>query len=180
MFTNRSIHVLAAVFMVSACARLPTLSLGEDLLRDPIHYQVLGKKKLSLRTAGNELRQAVLSNNAPFSMQPLDFHPTYSEHILVVADRQELQVNKESDTLLVLIEGHGYMEGVRDTASVWDNEIVRIPKDAPHAFINAATMPTIIYAVFSPPYNDRAVFGIKTKRGMFYLDESTPIGQPQQ
>lgn len=180
MLQFRSISVLLVAVLCLACARLPTLTLGDDLLRDPIYYQVLGKKKLSLREAGNELRRTVLGSNLPFSMQPLDFHPTYSEHLLVVADRQELQVNKESDTLLMLIEGHGYMEGVRDTVPVWDNEIVRIPKDSPHAYINAATMPTIIYVVFSPPYNDRAVFGIKTKRGTFYLDESTPIGQPQQ
>lgn len=171
---------LLAVAAVMACANLPTLSLSPELLRDPVYYQVLGKNKMSLRDYGNELRQTVAQGNLPHSMQPLAYHAEYSEHVIVIADRQEMQVNKASDAIFVAIEGHGYMESVRDTGVIWEQEIVRIPKDTPYAFINAATQPTVIYAIFSPPYDDRRIFSTRTRRGTFFIDESTPIGIPQR
>lgn len=179
---NAGRHALRAALLLLAggCSQLPTLSLSPELLRDPVYYQVLGKDKLSLRDYGNDLRQTVARSGEPLSMQPLAYHGNYSEHILVIADRQELQVNKASDAIYVAIEGHGYMESVRETGVVWEHEVVRIPKDTPHAFINAATQPTLIYAVFIPPYDDRQVFGARSKRGTFFIDESTPIGIPQQ
>jgi len=78
-----------------------------------------------------------------------------SHHLVQVRDREKPHVHKIHDGTVVMVKGGGYlmMENRRIDMSAGD--IVYIPRNAVHYFVNTASEPTVAFVVFSPPFDGK-------------------------
>jgi mannose-6-phosphate isomerase-like protein (cupin superfamily) len=85
-----------------------------------------------------------------------------SHHVAQIRDREKPHVHKIHDGTVVMVKGHGYlmMENRRIDLSVGD--IVYIPRDAVHYFVNTASEPTVAFVVFSPPFDGKDTVPMET------------------
>jgi mannose-6-phosphate isomerase-like protein (cupin superfamily) len=78
-----------------------------------------------------------------------------SHHLVQVRDREKPHIHKVHDGTVVMVKGGGYlmMENRRIDLSAGD--IVYIPRNAAHYFVNTASEPTVAFVVFSPPFDGK-------------------------
>ena len=140
-FSSRSLglFVLSVFF---ACAPAPRISLqyGAEFKQDEIE-KVLAENPLG----GSE----------NIKITTLGQGQGVSHHLVQVRDREKPHVHKIHDGTVVMVKGGGYlmMENRRIDLSAGD--IVYIPRDAAHYFVNTASEPTVAFVVFSPPFDGR-------------------------
>ena len=80
----------------------------------------------------------------------------HSTHLLVwVRDREVLHRHDEHDLLAVILRGQGEMHLGSEERTVGPGSILFIPRGQVHAYRNTGAEPTVVYAVFYPPYEGK-------------------------
>lgn len=86
-----------------------------------------------------------------------------SHHVVQVRDREIPHVHKQHDLTVAVMRGQGYLmlENTRIDLSAGD--ILFIPRDTVHYFVNAHSEPSVAFAVFSPPFDGKDMVPIKNR-----------------
>jgi quercetin dioxygenase-like cupin family protein len=113
---------------------------------------------------GGELRQSdleqVIAENPlgiseNIKITTLDQGQSVSHHIVQVRDREAPHIHKTHDGTVVMMKGRGYLviENRRMDLSVGD--VIHIPRDVVHFYVNSASEPSVALVIFSPPFDGK-------------------------
>jgi quercetin dioxygenase-like cupin family protein len=114
--------------------------------------------------SGGELRQSDLEKiiaenplgvSENIKITTLDQAQSVSHHIVQVRDREAPHKHKIHDGTVIVMKGRGYlmMENRRMNLSVGD--VIYIPRDVVHYYVNSAAEPTVAFVIFSPPFDGK-------------------------
>jgi mannose-6-phosphate isomerase-like protein (cupin superfamily) len=78
-----------------------------------------------------------------------------SLHRIQVTAREELHLHKERDLYGIVISGGGILWIGNEYRPVKEGELFFIPKGTPHAFINPSSSPSLLWVLFTPPYDGK-------------------------
>jgi quercetin dioxygenase-like cupin family protein len=107
----------------------------------------------------SDLEQVIAEN--PFGISEnikittLDQGQSVSHHIVQVRDREAPHIHKTHDGTVIIMKGRGYLviENRRMDLSVGD--VIHIPRDVVHFYVNNASEPSVALVIFSPPFDGK-------------------------
>ena len=102
--------------------------------------------------------QPVPANEA-LSVIELDRTPAASFHLVQIQTREPLHVHRRHDGTAILLEGEGTLILGKDHVKMKPGDVVTVPRNVLHAYINEGNAPSVVYVIFSPPFDgkDRVV-----------------------
>jgi mannose-6-phosphate isomerase-like protein (cupin superfamily) len=84
-----------------------------------------------------------------------------SQHIVQVRDREAPHVHREHDGTVIMLRGRGYLMLGQSRLDVAVGDVVSIPRNAPHYFVNTSPEPAAAFVVFSPPFDGKDIVPVK-------------------
>ena len=78
-----------------------------------------------------------------------------SQHIVQIRDHEKPHVHKEHDLTAFVLQGSGTLTVGKEEFPVKAGDVISIPKGTPHHYQKGSRKPTIVYVVFSPPFDGK-------------------------
>jgi len=78
-----------------------------------------------------------------------------SHHLVQVRDREKPHIHKIHDGTVVMVKGRGYLMLENRRIDLSAGDIVYIPRNAVHYFVNTAGEPSVAFVVFYPPFDGK-------------------------
>ncbi len=78
-----------------------------------------------------------------------------SHHLVQVRDREKPHIHKIHDGTVVMVKGRGYLMLENRRIDLSAGDIVYIPRNAVHYFVNTASEPSVAFVVFYPPFDGK-------------------------
>ena len=78
-----------------------------------------------------------------------------SQHVVQIRDREVLHVHKFHDATVTMMRGHGYLFLADKRVNLKAGDIVHVQRGVPHQYVNTASEPTVLLAVYSPPFDGK-------------------------
>ncbi len=78
-----------------------------------------------------------------------------STHLIRIRTAEGPHIHKEHDTVVFILSGAGRLHMNDQVFSYKPGDVVEIPRGVPHWAENAGGEATIVYAVFTPPYDGK-------------------------
>ena len=117
------------------------------------HFTLPGKKPVDLDVIANQLRKQIdaLKADLPqLAKQLLDQQTGVMEVLVVVRGHELPHTHPQSDLLISVLEGGGYVQLSGARAKAPAGTTVVIPKGVCHAYHNLAKNDSVLFATFSP------------------------------
>ncbi len=86
---------------------------------------------------------------------------TISHHIVQIRDREKPHVHKRHDLTVVVLKGEGYLMLGEDRVELVKGDVLFIPRDTIHYFVNTFSQPSVALAAFSPPFDGKDTVPVK-------------------
>jgi len=121
-------------------------------------FTVAGSLSQDLDEIANQLREEIsaLSPDAPQSAkQQLGIQTGVVEFLEVVRGNESPHTHPESDLIISVLEGGGYVQLSADTLNTPAGMTVVIPKGVCHAYYNTAQSDSVLLVTFSPAIPDK-------------------------
>ena len=132
---------LAVVFL-SACVSGPHFYLQHgNEYREVDLERILADDPLA---AGENIKVASLGRSA-----------SASQHVVQIGDREALHVHKIHDATVTMMRGQGYLFLADKRVKLKAGDIVHVQRGVPHQYVNTASEPTVLLAVYSPPFDGK-------------------------
>jgi mannose-6-phosphate isomerase-like protein (cupin superfamily) len=81
--------------------------------------------------------------------------PAASHHLVQVRDREAPHIHREHDGTVVLLRGKGFLMMGQSRLDLGTGDVVFIPRNTPHYFVNTSPEPAAAFVVFSPPFDGK-------------------------
>ncbi|MGH7845576.1 MAG: cupin domain-containing protein [Candidatus Binatia bacterium] len=129
-----------------------------------------GPKNAVYLRYGNQLTQSdlreILGKNplAPsenIKVVTLGKGETVSHHIVQIRDRETPHVHKDHDLTVVIIKGGGYLILEDKRIELAERDVLFIPRNIVHYFVNVSRQPSVALVIFSPPYDGKDNIPVK-------------------
>jgi quercetin dioxygenase-like cupin family protein len=78
-----------------------------------------------------------------------------SQHVVQIRDREIPHLHKVHDATVTMLRGEGYLILGKKRINLKASDIVHIPRGVPHYFVNTASQPTVVLAVYSPAFDGK-------------------------
>jgi mannose-6-phosphate isomerase-like protein (cupin superfamily) len=78
-----------------------------------------------------------------------------SHHLVQVRDREVPHLHRRHDGTVILLRGRGYLVLAGRRIDLAPGDIVFIPRDVPHYFVNRGKEPAVAFVTFSPPFDGK-------------------------
>ena len=131
-----------ALVMISSCVSGPHFYLQYDSeYREIDLAKILADNPLA---PGENIKVANLGRSA-----------SASQHIVQIRDRETLHVHKLHDATVTLLRGQGYLILGNQRINLKAGDIIHIPRGLVHQYVNTANDPTVMLAVYSPPFDGK-------------------------
>ena len=120
----------------------------------------------------SQLKQAglekILAENPLGSQENIKFTTlgqgsTVSHHIVQIRDREIPHVHKDHDLTVVVMRGAGYLILEEKRIDLGEGDVVFIPRNAIHHYVNVSNRASVALVMFSPPYDGKDNIPIKTR-----------------
>lgn len=126
------------------------LGLGSAAQADWLGPETKGGDRYAVRDLGNILAANPLGENEEFRITPIFENPR-SKHVLVqVRDREPAHVHTDSDITVWLLRGHGVMHIGDKQHPVKTGDVIHIPRDVVHYYVNQGSEPGAALVIYSP------------------------------
>ncbi|MGH7773241.1 MAG: cupin domain-containing protein [Candidatus Binatia bacterium] len=137
-------------FIVLSCAPTPRfyLQYGTQLTQSDLE-RILAENPLS---AGENIKVVTLGKGQ-----------SVSHHVVQIRDRELPHVHKTHDLTVVVVRGKGYLVLEQRRFDLAAGDVLFIPRDVVHYFVNAFSEPSVALAIFSPPFDGK---------------DTIPVGKP--
>jgi quercetin dioxygenase-like cupin family protein len=138
--TSCAIFLAAALQFVAGCVSGPHFYLqygGE--------YRELDLEKI--------LADSPLAPGENFKVTNLGRSASASQHVVQIRDREVLHLHKLHDATVTMMRGQGYLVLDRRRVNLKAGDIVHIPRGVAHQYVNTASEPSVVMAVYSPPFD---------------------------
>jgi mannose-6-phosphate isomerase-like protein (cupin superfamily) len=135
------------LFFFFACAPAPQISLqyGTDFKQAAIE-KVLAENPLG---ASESIKITTLGQGLGVS-----------HHVVQVRDREKPHIHKLHDGTVVMVKGRGYLMMDNRRIDLSAGDIVYIPRNVVHYFVNTAGEPAVAFVIFSPPFDGKDIVPI--------------------
>ena len=87
---------------------------------------------------------------------------TVSHHLVQIRDREVPHVHKNHDLTVVVMRGRGPIVIAQEQRFLGVGDVVFIPRDTVHYFINVSPDPAVALVVFSPPFDGKDTVPVNT------------------
>lgn len=121
-------------------------------------FTVAGAPIVVLDEIANQLREQIskLPPDAPqLAKQELGIQAGVVEFLEVVRGNESPHTHPESDLIISVLEGGGYVQLSTETVNAPAGMTVVIPKGVCHAYYNTAESDSVLLATFSPALPDK-------------------------
>ena len=121
-------------------------------------FTVAGAPTVVLDQIANQLREQIssLPPGAPqLAKEQLGIQAGVVEFLEVVRGNESLHTHPESDLIISVLEGGGYVQLSTETVDAPEGMTVVIPKGICHAYYNTAESDSVLLATFSPALPDK-------------------------
>ena len=125
-------------------------------------FTVAGAPTVVLDEIANQLREQIstLPPDAPqLAKQELGIQAGVMEFLEVVRGNESPHTHPESDLIISVLEGGGYVQLSTETVNAPAGMTVVIPKGMCHAYYNTAESDSVLLATFSPALPDKGECG---------------------
>lgn len=78
-----------------------------------------------------------------------------SHHMVQIRDREIPHIHKEHDLTVVVLKGEGYLMLGTERVELERGDVVFIPRETVHYFVNTFYQPSVALAAFSPPFDGK-------------------------
>ena len=78
-----------------------------------------------------------------------------SQHVVQIRDREILHVHKIHDATATMLRGQGYLVLDRKRINLKAGDIIHIQRGVAHQYVNTSSEPTVVLAVYSPPFDGK-------------------------
>lgn len=138
-FVNRS---WLAILLLSACVSGPHfyLQYGNEY-REVDLERILADNPFA---AGENIKVANLGRSA-----------SASQHVVQIRDREVLHVHNIHDATVTMMRGQGYLFLADKRVNLKAGDVVHVQRGVPHQYVNTASEPTVLLAVYSPPFDGK-------------------------
>jgi mannose-6-phosphate isomerase-like protein (cupin superfamily) len=138
----KSLGAVLALLLVVGCSASPRVFFQ--------HGTEFGQAELAQVLAENPL-----GSSENIKVTTLGYGQSVSYHIAQVRDREAPHIHQAHDSIVVMMKGRGYLmlEDRRIDLTVGD--VVDIPRNAAHYYVNTASEPTVAFVIFSPPFDGK-------------------------
>jgi quercetin dioxygenase-like cupin family protein len=145
-----AVSLLVALLICSACVSGPHIYLqqGND-------YQEINLDKILANNPllpGENLKVVNLGRSV-----------SASQHVVQIRDREILHVHKIHDMTVTMMRGQGYLALDQSRINLKPGDVVHIPRNVVHQYVNTHSELSVALAVFSPPFDGK---------------DNYPVGQP--
>lgn len=76
-----------------------------------------------------------------------------SQRVVQIRDRALLHVHKMHDATVTMMRGQGYLSLANKRVNLKAGDIIYVQRGVPHQYVNTASEPTVLLAVYSPPFD---------------------------
>ena len=76
-----------------------------------------------------------------------------SQHVVQIRDREVLHVHKLHDATVTMMRGQGYLVLDNKRVNLKAGDIIHIQRGVAHQYVNTSSDPTVLLAVYSPPFD---------------------------
>ena len=80
---------------------------------------------------------------------------TASHHVVQIRDRELPHIHRNHDLTVVVLRGSGPIVIAQEQRLLAAGDVVFIPRDTVHYFINASRDPAVALVIFSPPFDGK-------------------------
>ena len=125
-------------------------------------FTVAGGSTQVLDEIANQLREQIsnLPPGAPrLAKQELGIQAGVVEFLEVVRGNESPHTHPESDLIISVLEGGGYVQLSTETVNAPEGMTIVIPKGMCHAYYNTAESDSVLLATFSPAIPDHGECG---------------------
>jgi mannose-6-phosphate isomerase-like protein (cupin superfamily) len=103
------------------------------------------------------LRENPMAPGENIKVTNLGAGPAASHHIVQVRDREAPHIHREHDGTVVLLRGKGFLMMGQSRLDLGTGDVVFIPRNTPHYFVNTSPEPAAAFVVFSPPFDGKDI-----------------------
>jgi quercetin dioxygenase-like cupin family protein len=89
--------------------------------------------------------------------------PTVSHHIVQIRDREIPHIHKDHDLTVVVVKGEGYLILEDKRIDLAERDVLFIPRNVVHYFVNVSRQPSVALVIFSPPYDGKDNIPVKSR-----------------
>lgn len=126
------------------------ISLGASAQADWLGPEAKGSDRYAARDLARMLAANPLGENEEFKVTPVFENPR-SQHVLVqVRNREPAHVHTDSDITVWLLHGDGVMHIGGKTHPVKTGDVIHIPRDVVHYYVNRGPGVGAALVVYSP------------------------------
>lgn len=83
--------------------------------------------------------------------------PAASHHVVQVRDREAPHIHRAHDGTVVILRGRGFLMMGRSRLDLGTGDVVFIPRNTAHYFVNTSPEPAAAFVVFSPPFDGKDI-----------------------
>jgi mannose-6-phosphate isomerase-like protein (cupin superfamily) len=83
--------------------------------------------------------------------------PAASHHIVQVRDREAPHIHRAHDGTVVILRGRGFLMMGQSRLDLGIGDVVFIPRNTAHYFVNTSPEPAAAFVVFSPPFDGKDI-----------------------
>ena len=76
-----------------------------------------------------------------------------SHHLVQIRDRELPHIHKSHDATVVMMKGRGYLVMDHQRIDLSADDVVFIPRGVVHYYVNTSSEPTVVFVVYSPPFD---------------------------
>lgn len=143
-------RAVGLAFLLVACAPAPRflLQYGRDLKQFELD-KILADAPL---LPGENIKVTTLGQGT-----------TGSHHLVQIRDREAPHLHKAHDVTVTLLKGQGELILDQRRIALRAGDVVYIPRDIVHYFVNTASEPAVAFAVYSPPFDGKDTVPVQVR-----------------
>ena len=143
-------RAVALSLLLGACAPAPRffLQYESDLKQVQLDKLLAGEPLAS----GENIKVATLGQGA-----------TVSHHLVQIRDREVPHVHKAHDVTVTLLKGQGELTLDQRRIELRAGDVIYIPRNAVHYFVNTSSQPAVALAVYAPPFDGKDTVPVPTR-----------------
>ncbi len=89
-----------------------------------------------------------------------------SYHLVQVRTQEALHIHRYHDATATVLSGKGLLKIGRHTHEMREGDVTTIPRKHTHGYINQSKEPSVLYVVFSPPFDGKDRVVVKMADGL--------------
>lgn len=104
-----------------------------------------------------------------YTVVTLGLREGISHHVVQIRDREVPHIHNRQDLTVILLRGQGYVMLREKQIDLATGDILFVPRDVVHYFVNTSADPSVLLAVFTPPFDARGTVGMEGRACLCYL-----------